>query len=81
MVKLNWFMRVNRKGHRSFRLLIIESCKTFLVNSFQRLKLNKEGYVDPYSEIKDWFKNSELFIDENLDIIDPMMILLKQLEF
>ena len=50
------------------RLLIIESCKTFFSKFFPKIKkLNKEGYVDPYSEIKDWFKNSELFIDENLD--------------
>ena len=50
------------------RLLIIESCKTFFNEFFPKIKkLNKEEYADPYSEIKNWFKENELFIDENLD--------------
>jgi magnesium chelatase subunit I len=50
------------------RLLILESVKTFFVNFFPKIKkLNKAEQLDPYSEIVDWFKNKELFIDENLD--------------
>ena len=50
------------------RLLILESVKTFFVNFFPKIKkLNKADQLDPYAEIVDWFKNKELFIDENLD--------------
>ena len=50
------------------RLLILESVRTFFVNYFPKIKkLNKSEEVDPYSEVLDWFKNKELFIDENLD--------------
>ena len=50
------------------RLLILESVKTFFVNFFPKLKkLNKAEQLDPYAEIVDWFKDKELFIDENLD--------------
>ena len=50
------------------RLLILESVKTFFVNYFPKIKkLNKSEELDPYNEILDWFKNKELFIDENLD--------------
>ena len=50
------------------RLLILESVKTFFVNFFPKIKkLNKAEQLDPYAEIVDWFKNKELFIDENLD--------------
>ena len=50
------------------RLLILESVKTFFINFFPKIKkLNKAEQLDPYAEIVDWFKNKELFIDENLD--------------
>ena len=50
------------------RLLILESVKTFFINYFPKIKkLNKSEELDPYSELLDWFKNKELFIDENLD--------------
>ncbi|MDA9622378.1 AAA family ATPase [Flavobacteriaceae bacterium] len=50
------------------RLLILESVKTFFINYFPKIKkLNKFEELDPYNEILDWFKNKELFIDENLD--------------
>jgi magnesium chelatase subunit I len=50
------------------RLLILESVKTFFVNFFPKIKkLNKAEQLDPYDEIVDWFKDKELFIDENLD--------------
>ena len=50
------------------RLLILESVKTFFINYFPKIKkLNKSEELDPYNEILDWFKNKELFIDENLD--------------
>ena len=50
------------------RLLILESVRTFFVNYFPKInKLNKSEDLDPYSEVLDWFKNKELFIDENLD--------------
>ncbi|MBQ22687.1 MAG: magnesium chelatase [Flavobacteriales bacterium] len=50
------------------RLLILESVRTFFVNYFPKIKkLNKPEELDPYSEVLDWFKNKELFIDENLD--------------
>jgi magnesium chelatase subunit I len=50
------------------RLLILESVKTFFINYFPKIKkLNKSEELDPYSEVLDWFKNKELFIDENLD--------------
>ncbi len=50
------------------RLLILESVKTFFVNFFPKIKkLNKAEQIDPYAEIVDWFKDKELFIDENLD--------------
>lgn len=50
------------------RLLILESVKTFFVNFFPKIKkLNKAEKLDPYAEIVDWFKDKELFIDENLD--------------
>ena len=50
------------------RLLILESVKTFFVNFFPKIKkLNKAEQLDPSAEIVDWFKNKELFIDENLD--------------
>ncbi len=50
------------------RLLILESVRTFFVNYFPKIKkLNKSEELDPYNEILDWFKNKELFIDENLD--------------
>ena len=52
------------------RLLIIEASKTFFSDFFPKIKkLNKEEYVDPYQEIINWFKENELFIDENLDNI------------
>ena len=52
------------------RLLIIEASKTFFGDFFPKIKkLNKEDYVDPYQEITNWFKENELFIDENLDNI------------
>jgi len=42
--------------------------RTFFVNYFPKIKkLNKSEELDPYSEVLDWFKNKELFIDENLD--------------
>ena len=50
------------------RLLILESVRTFFVNYFPKIKkLNKSEELDPYCELLDWFKNKELFIDENLD--------------
>ena len=50
------------------RLLILESVKTFFINYFPKIKkLNKSEELDPYNELLDWFKNKELFIDENLD--------------
>ena len=50
------------------RLLILESVRTFFVNYFPKIKkLNKSEELDPYIEVLDWFKNKELFIDENLD--------------
>lgn len=50
------------------RLLILESVKTFFVNFFPKIKkLNIAEQLDPYAGIVDWFKNKELFIDENLD--------------
>jgi magnesium chelatase subunit I len=50
------------------RLLILESVKTFFINYFPKIKkLNKSEELDPYNEVLDWFKNKELFIDENLD--------------
>ena len=50
------------------RLLILESVRTFFVNYFPKIKkLNKSEELDPYSEVLDWFKNKEFFIDENLD--------------
>ena len=50
------------------RLLILESVKTFFTNYFPKIKkLNKSEELDPYNEVLDWFKNKELFIDENLD--------------
>ena len=50
------------------RLLILESVRTFFVNYFPKIKkLNKSEELDPYNEVLDWFKNKELFIDENLD--------------
>ena len=50
------------------RLLILESVRTFFVNYFPKIKkLNKSEELDPYSEVLDWFKNKELFMDENLD--------------
>jgi len=50
------------------RLLILESVKTFFVNYFPKIKkLNKSEELDPYNELLHWFKNKELFIDENLD--------------
>ena len=50
------------------RLLILESVRTFFVNYFPKIKkLNKSEELDPYSDVLDWFKNKELFIDENLD--------------
>ncbi|MDA9242390.1 AAA family ATPase [Flavobacteriaceae bacterium] len=50
------------------RLLILESVRTFFVNYFPKIKkLNKSKELDPYNEVLDWFKNKELFIDENLD--------------
>ena len=50
------------------RLLILESVKTFFINYFPKIKkLNKSEELDPYTEVLDWFKNKELFIDENLD--------------
>ncbi|RZP08989.1 MAG: magnesium chelatase [Flavobacteriales bacterium] len=50
------------------RLLILESVKTFFINYFPKIKkLNKSEELNPYDEVLDWFKNKELFIDENLD--------------
>jgi magnesium chelatase subunit I len=50
------------------RLLILESVKTFFNNFFPKIKkLSKPDEFDPYANIIDWFKNKELFIDENLD--------------
>ena len=50
------------------RLLILESVKTFFNNFFPKIKkLSKPDEFDPYTEIVDWFKDIELFIDENLD--------------
>ena len=50
------------------RLLILESVRIFFVNYFPKIKkLNKSEELDPYNEVLDWFKNKELFIDENLD--------------
>ena len=50
------------------RLLILESVKTFFINYFPKIKkLNKSEELDPYNELLHWFKNKELFIDENLD--------------
>ena len=50
------------------RLLILESVRTFFVNYFPKIKkLNKSEELDPYSEVLYWFKNKELFIDDNLD--------------
>ena len=50
------------------RLLILESVKTFFNNFFPKIKkLSKPDEFDPYTEIVDWFKDKELFIDENLD--------------
>ena len=50
------------------RLLILESVKTFFNNFFPKIKkLSKPDDFDPYADIVDWFKDKELFIDENLD--------------
>ena len=50
------------------RLLIVESAKTFFNDFFPKIKkLTKPDDLDPYQEILDWFKDKELFIDENLD--------------
>ena len=50
------------------RLLIIESAKTFFNDFFPKIKkLSKAEDLDPYQSILDWFKDKELFIDENLD--------------
>lgn len=50
------------------RLLIVEASKTFFNDFFPKIKkLNKEDYSDPYGDIINWFKENELFIDENLD--------------
>ncbi|MDC0389259.1 AAA family ATPase [Flavobacteriaceae bacterium] len=50
------------------RLLIVESAKTFFNDFFPKIKkLTKADELDPYQEILDWFKDKELFIDENLD--------------
>ena len=50
------------------RLLILESVKTFFNNFFPKIKkLSKPDEFDPYVNIIDWFKDKELFIDENLD--------------
>ena len=50
------------------RLLILESVKTFFNNFFPKIKkLSKPDEFDPYTDILDWFKDKELFIDENLD--------------
>ena len=50
------------------RLLILESVKTFFNNFFPKIKkLIKPDDFDPYADIVDWFKDKELFIDENLD--------------
>ena len=50
------------------RLLIVESAKTFFNNFFPKIKkLSKADDLDPYQSILDWFKDKELFIDENLD--------------
>ncbi len=50
------------------RLLILESVKTFFNNFFPKIKkLSKPDEFDPYADIVDWFKDKELFIDENLD--------------
>ncbi|MCH1557734.1 MAG: AAA family ATPase [Flavobacteriaceae bacterium] len=50
------------------RLLILESVKTFFTNFFPKIKkLSKPDEFDPYTDIVDWFKDKELFIDENLD--------------
>jgi len=50
------------------RLLILESVKTFFNNFFPKIKkLSKPDEFDPYTDIVDWFKDKELFIDENLD--------------
>ncbi len=50
------------------RLLILESVKTFFNNFFPKIKkLSKPDEFDPYANIIDWFKDKELFIDENLD--------------
>ena len=50
------------------RLLILESVKTFFNNFFPKIKkLSKPDEFDPYANIIDWFKDNELFIDENLD--------------
>jgi magnesium chelatase subunit I len=50
------------------RLLIVESTKTFFNDFFPKIKkLSKAEDLDPYQNILDWFKDKELFIDENLD--------------
>jgi len=50
------------------RLLIVESAKAFFNDFFPKIrKLTKEEDLDPYQSILDWFKDKELFIDENLD--------------
>jgi len=50
------------------RLLIVESAKTFFNDFFPKIKkLTKVEDLDPYQNILDWFKDKELFIDENLD--------------
>jgi|TARA_B110000438_G_scaffold17413_1_gene16282 magnesium chelatase subunit I len=50
------------------RLLIVESAKTFFNDFFPKIKkLSKAEDLDPYQNILDWFKDKELFIDENLD--------------
>lgn len=50
------------------RLLIVESAKAFFNDFFPKIKkLTKVEDLDPYQNILDWFKDKELFIDENLD--------------
>lgn len=50
------------------RFLILESVKTFFNDFFPKIKkLTKPDEDDPYKEITEWFKDKELFVDENLD--------------
>ena len=61
-------MRESKGSVEVSRFLILESVKTFFNDFFPKIKkLTKPDEDDPYKEITEWFKDKELFVDENLD--------------